>query len=441
MAAAHKTPSATVSTLHSLPAVSRVTEKSLTATPVTVSSRLSGVTNVINVTLISVPRTQVGVTVTPKSSSPKTGMGLGSGKLPDLVVNPPGILDQLNMNIHDSTVDPPTTEDEGDAVDALLSLGSDLSNTVSMDDMLNKNATLMSIGAPTVQDVNLVDINLDQVSVDKTIANIIDQEQAEDAAQLTDQTNKNTSQNPDNQLEIVPDSANKKPVSDHSDDSEATVSALDDTVVDTSSSKTNKEPTMTPHRGKVEFKEYSVKRKVDDGKLKFVCPNCKILFKTRCEQNTHYCERHDPIMCSKCDKLFNNPASFSVHMYDHMEHCFRCKICNRGFHFQGQLKQQKVLHRKEGQGTFQCMSSKCGKLFVQKGDLVVHLESHKKKDWNCPHCDHVTTCKKYLKTYIKSRHETDEANYPYKCAVCNRKFLYRTQLSRHKESHLKSSKA
>ena len=230
-------------------------------------------------------------------------------------------------------------------------------------------------------------------------------------------------------------------MSDHSTDSEATVSALDDTVVDTSLPKTTKESSMTPRKGKVEFKEYSVKRKVDDGKLKFVCPKCKMRFKTRREQNTHYHERHDTIMCSKCDKLFTNPASLSVHMYDHMEPRFSCETCNKVFHFQGQLKQHKILHRKEGRGTFQCMSFKCGKWFVRKGDLVVHLESHKKKDWNCPHCDHVTTCEKYLKTHVKSRHKTDEADYPYKCAVCNRRFLYRTQLSRHKESHLKASKS
>ena len=164
-------------------------------------------------------------------------------------------------------------------------------------------------------------------------------------------------------------------------------------------------------------------------------------FRSRWEQNTHYRETHDPIMCDKCDKVFSNPASMSVHAYDHMEHHFKCDVCDRGFHFQGQLTQHKVLHRKEGKGTFQCMTAKCGKWFIRKGDLVVHLECHKKKDWNCPHCDHVTTCEKYLKTHIKSHHETDEADYPYKCAVCDRKFLYRTQLSRHKDVHLKSPKA
>ena len=142
-------------------------------------------------------------------------------------------------------------------------------------------------------------------------------------------------------------------------------------------------------------------------------------------------------MCSDCDKVFSNPASLSVHMYDHMDQRFKCDTCGRGFHFAGQLTQHKVVHRKEGKGTFQCMTSKCRKWFIRKSDLVVHVETHKKKDWKCPHCDHITTCEKYLKTHIKSQHETDENNLPYKCAVCNRRFLYRQQLARHKEEHLK----
>ena len=52
--------------------------------------------------------------------------------------------------------DPQTTEDEDDAVDALLSLGSDLSQNISADDPLNENALLMPIGAPTIQDINPV---------------------------------------------------------------------------------------------------------------------------------------------------------------------------------------------------------------------------------------------------------------------------------------------
>ena len=275
----------------------------------------------------------------------------------------------------------------------------------------------MPIGAPTIQDINPVEVKLDQVNVDNAIANVIEQEQ-------------------------LLETSTQSPVDTENDklaDSDGTIPAEDEVEesTDANQNNTGDKPPPTPKKGTVEIKEYGVKRKVSDGKLKFKCPKCGKRTKTRKQQNQHYKDRHDPIMCSNCDKVFNNPASLSVHMYNHMEHRFKCDNCEQGFHFAGQLTQHKAVHRKEGKGTFQCMTSNCGKWFIRKGDLVVHIETHKKKEWKCPHCDHVTTCEKYLKTHIKSRHETEENDYPYKCAVCNRRFLYRQQLARHKDKHLK----
>ena len=305
----------------------------------------------------------------------------------------------------------------------------DLSQNISADDPLNENALLMPIGAPTIQDINPVEVKLDQVSVDNTIANVIEQEQLlETLTQSTSQTE-----------QVLPVGTEN----DELVDSDCTIPAEDEAEesIDANQNNTDDKPPPTPKRGSVEIKEYGVKRKVSDGKLKFKCPKCGKRTKTRKQQNQHYKDSHDPIMCSNCDKVFNNPASLSIHMYDHMEHRFKCDICEQGFYFAGQLTQHKAVHRKEGKGTFQCMTSNCGKWFIRKGDLVVHIETHKKKEWKCPHCDHITTCEKYLKTHIKSRHETEENDYPYKCVVCNRRFLYRQQLARHKDEHLKKSKS
>ena len=87
IAAAGKPTNTPESNLHSPPPVSRIMEKPLTATPVTVGFRLTGGTDVLSVTPISAMMTQLGVTVTPKSSSLDKSDTLGSGKLPDLVVN------------------------------------------------------------------------------------------------------------------------------------------------------------------------------------------------------------------------------------------------------------------------------------------------------------------------------------------------------------------
>ena len=465
IAASARHPQSTVTPLHSPPPVSRVTERPLTATPVTGNSRLTGVTKVLSVTPLSATGRQIGVTVTPKSlTSTGDQRTLSPKTLPDLVINratststnsvPPDSvllgepalnstkLTETSTQINSQTAthniiietelatenipqDPQTTEDEDDAVDALLSLGSDLSQNISADDPLNENALLMPIGTPTIQDINPVEVKLDQVSVDNTIANVIEQEQLLEAS----------TKSPSQTEQVSPvNTKNNEPA-----DSDSTTPAEDEVeeTIDANLNNTDDKPPPTPKKGSVEIKEYGVKRKVSDGKLKFKCPKCSERTKTRKQQIQHYKDRHDPIMCSKCDKVFNNPASLSVHMYDHMEHRFKCDNCEQGFHFAGQLTQHKAVHRKVGKGTFQCMTSNCGKWFIRKGDLVVHVETHKKKEWKCPHCDHITTCEKYLKTHIKSRHETDKNDYPYKCAVCNRRFLYRQQLARHKDEHLK----
>ena len=472
IAASVRHPQSTVTPLHSPPPVSRVTERPLTTTHTTVNSRLTGVTKVLSVTPLSATGRQIGVTVTPKSPTSTSDQRiLSPEKLPDIVVNrahtatststnsvpPDGVLlgepvlnstkstetpTQLTSQTaaHNIVIeaeaatenipqDPQTTEDEDDAIDALLSLGADLSQNISADDPLNENALLMPIGAPTIQDINPVEVKLDQVSVDNTIANVIEQEQLlETLRQSTSQTE-----------QVLPVGSEN----DELVDSDCTIPAEDEAEesIDDNQNNTDDKPPPTPKRGSVEIKEYGVKRKVSDGKLKFKCPKCGKRTKTRKQQNQHYKDSHDPIMCSNCDKVFNNPASLSIHMYDHMEHRFKCDTCEQGFYFAGQLTQHKAVHRKEGKGTFQCMTSNCGKWFIQKGDLVVHIETHKKKEWKCPHCDHITTCEKYLKTHIKSRHETEENDYPYKCVVCNRRFLYRQQLARHKDDHLKKSKS
>ena len=122
-------------------------------------------------------------------------------------------------------------------------------------------------------------------------------------------------------------------------------------------------------------------------------------------------------------------------MYDHEEHRYKCEVCNKGYHFKGQLKQHKADHNKTP--SFQCMRAECGKWFKRKGDLVLHLESQKNVVWNCAECNHTISCEKYLKEHIRDKHQTDEADYRFKCAICNKKFFYRTQLTRHAETHLK----
>ena len=358
----------------------------------------------------------MGETVPPKNQE-----DVSSGMLPDLVVNSNATLDSkvtdqaanLDPTAHDISLDPGTTESEDDAIDALLSLGRENEHNHYVD-ALEENAQLMPIGGVNLPvDAAPVQVRLDQVSVDREIANLQEEALSSTPVPLPSTGEADKIQPP---LESPERTTNKEqPIAN---------------------AEEQKEPVPTK-QGQIELKEYSIKRNPCSDKLKFKCVKCKYRSKTRKEVNKHYIDNHEPLLCDKCNKLFNTPSSLSLHMYDHEEHRFKCELCNKGYHFKGQLKQHKADHNKTP--SFQCMRVDCGRWFKRKGDLVLHLETHKNLVWSCNECDHKTTCEKYLKEHVRDKHRTDEADYHFKCAICNKKFLYRTQLTRHAETHLKNN--
>ena len=301
--------------------------------------------------------------------------------------------------------DTATTEDEEDAAQALLQLGTDM-NFDSIDD----NSTLMPIGARlgiVPEDIAPVPIKLSKEDVKQAVS------------QLAEDEDKGT----------IP----QAPVSSAADSNENNAPVSDNTEDNTNS--TVNSPVRSPKKGVLKVKEYGIKKKAEEEKLKFKCVNCQSRFKSRKECNKHYTDNHPTLLCTTCNKFYNTPASLSLHMYEHEELRHVCKRCGKGFHFKGQLTQHKVDHRSVR--TFKCMHANCDRWFKRKGDLVLHLETHKPKVWKCSECPHTTSCEKYLKDHVKSQHLTDKSDYKYKCAVCNKTFLYRMQLSRHKDTHLK----
>ena len=93
--------------------------------------------------------------------------------LPDLVQNCKTLQSELPLV---AVVDPVSTEEELDAINALLSLSKVRDNTLDDDD----NADLMPIGAPTnIVDAAPVPIRLDQINVDTAIAELVQTEEIE----------------------------------------------------------------------------------------------------------------------------------------------------------------------------------------------------------------------------------------------------------------------
>ena len=161
----------------------------------------------------------------------------------------PPIPDTLPDLVTTRAGDAENTEDELDAVDALLNLGDTHDTTIEEDD----NAALMPIGAPAnAVDVAPVPILLDQMNVDNAIANIIETEE------LGKEAEKSTAPNVDQT------DANKPAVPEETDTTSA--NAPDP--------NTNPRPkSASPTQGSLKIKTHTLKKKLVS-KRKYKCSVC-----------------------------------------------------------------------------------------------------------------------------------------------------------------------
>ena len=164
-----------------------------------------------------------------------------------------------------------STEEEIDAAKTLLSLGEVWDDTLDHDD---ENAVLMPIGGPNITvDVAPEPIRLDQVNVDKAIAELIQNDQNDEHDQ-DDQADKSTDLK--DAKKITPPA-----VADRDDMAEDRPKSAGKDI----------EP---PSRGRLETKTYALKKKVETRKRTFKCSECNVAKKTIKELNIHHEECHNP---------------------------------------------------------------------------------------------------------------------------------------------------
>ena len=327
--------------------------------------------------LTAVPSTSK---VTPSTRVPTPDM-----TLPDLVVTRP------NAPLDITTPTATNTIEDLEAASTLLSLGDTLEDTLDAND---DNALLMPIGGSNIpEDVAPQPLRLDQVSVDRVIAEIVDTEQSE----------------------IKDDRADGK------DKNENVIAPLPTEEPD--------EESTAPKKGSLKTKTYVLKKKPSTKRL-FKCSECKVVKPTVQELNNHHRRHHNPRMCKICNRTFALASSLARHMYEHDEKRFQCEKCEFSSHFASELETHKIVHRKTP--THKCMHVNCGRWFLRKWDLTLHLQTHDGQDHKCDYedCKFSATTKKQLKEHQKTKHNDD---YPYECKVCHKGFRYRSGLKRHRD--------
>ena len=298
---------------------------------------------------------------------------LDTNNLPDLVVNREASNPEPDIS---KTADPVSTEEEMDAIDALLSLGNVHEDTLDEDN----NAQLMPVGAPTnIVDVATVPVRLDQLNVETAIAGIMQTEELEQ-------------QNIDD-ITPVPDETNVNKLTD-----------IKSSDVKTAERTTDDRPkSASPTQDSLKIKMHALKKKANSNR-KYKSSVCGVSKASMQLMNKHHLEKHKPQTCPVCGRTFTLASSVIRHAYDYEEKRYKCDACDYASHFESELKAHKIIHRKNP--AFQCMVKNCGKWFMRKWELTVHIKKHDGKVFKCDTCDFSTNLEKQLKEHQR-KHSDD----------------------------------
>ena len=390
----------------------------------------------------------------------------------------------------DSTADPPheiaMMEDELDAADTLISL----SNTVGIDSVpdndfgVEDNSLLVPIGGRAIcNDIAPTESRLGQIEIDQEIAQIIDSEEhtnpcklqqlpmtsligvqtpasslfgasdtVQESQELTNRDLTHPMSQSANSLIGIPttEAVDQPPNVKAPTEDASTLASIDVANTPALSGDSNDDhQSSTPlsvgarpktadpivqkgskgTRGAFKSQLYGLRRKIPKDRS-YKCSVCGKSKRSMEALNEHHRARHDSQKCGICGKFFDLATSLSHHMYSHYSRKYQCEKCEYHCLFKSELESHMIVHRETP--SHQCQFPKCGKWFKCKGELALHVETHKKTWYDCKKCDFSTKLIKYLKEHEKSHlKKTDKL--PYECKICGDRFLWRSGLKRHRD--------
>ena len=129
-----------------------------------------------------------------------------------------------------------------------------------------------------------------------------------------------------------------------------------------------------PSKGTLKTKMYALKKNMETRRCSFKCSECNVVRKTIKDLNIHHEECHNPQICGVCGKLFKLASSLARHMYEHNKPKYKCDQWDYMCQFESELKTHKIEHHQNP--SHQCMKANCGKWFMRKWDLTLHLQKH-----------------------------------------------------------------
>ena len=335
------------------------------------------VNTVNNTALNAVCKSVLGIQLTGPDINPST-LGVqttNEDTLPDLgrsnepdVEAFPTTTTETNLNLQKEGQ---STEDELDAVDALLGLQHLHDNSIVP--LEDDNSELMPIGCGenVPEDIAPQPLLLDQVNVDNAIATMIATEQ--EAEINIDRNNREQAENTltmskgENPVEPTTNSLDGVHIADmgkmsgtsamknQSDGDQTNVAKGTTTEKDSDGDK------IQPSHGAFKTQLHGLKRKAPEDRS-YRCQLCGAHERSQQSLNNHHQLRHEAQMCGTCGKIFELAASLMHHMYSHYESKYYCEKCNYHCYFKSELKTHRITHHSTPQ--HQCMFPKCSCWFM-----------------------------------------------------------------------------